>query len=164
MSRRVLLLALLTLPGAAAGATPAGAETATIRMPGKLFDPARSTVVAGDVVVFENDDLVTHDVRVAGGLFDSGPMPRFTSWSQPFEQPGGYPFVCTLHPFMSGNLDVLAATLAASPDSPLAGEPITLAGRAPAGTAQLSVEQPVAGGDWTTLGSVAPAAVGHCER
>ena len=69
--------------------------------------------------------------------------------------------MCTLHPFMSGNLDVLAATLTATPDSPLAGEPITLAGRAPAGTAQVAVEQSVAGGDWTALGSVAPAGDGR---
>ena len=47
-------------------------------MPGKFFDPARSTVVAGDVVVFRNNDLVTHDVRIGGGLFDSGPIVRFT--------------------------------------------------------------------------------------
>ena len=156
---RLALLALaLALLGTAA---PARAETAMIRMPGKFFDPARSTVVAGDVVVFDNDDLVTHNVCVADGLFDSGPMLRFTSWSQQFDQPGGYPFVCTLHRFMSGNLDVLAATLAATPDSPLAGEPIMLAGRAPAGTAQVAVEQSVAGGEWTALGGVAPAADGR---
>ena len=43
-------------------------------MPGKFFDPPRSTIVAGDAVVFRNNDLVTHDVRIAGGAFDSGPI------------------------------------------------------------------------------------------
>ena len=105
-------------------------------MPGKYFDPPRTTVVAGDLVVFRNDDLVSHDVRIGGGLFDSGVMPRFTTWSQQFDQPGGYPFVCTLHAFMSGNLDVVAATLSAAPDGVLAGEPLSLSGRAPAGTAR----------------------------
>ena len=112
-------------------------------MPGKYFDPARSTVVAGDVVVFRNNDLVTHDVRIAGGVFDSGPIVHFSSWSQQIDTPGGYPFICTLHPFMTGNLDVLAATLAAAPDSVLAGEPLALSGRAPAGTAEVGVEQSV---------------------
>ena len=99
-------------------AAPAGAraETTTITMPGKFFDPPRSTMVAGDIVLFRNSDLVTHDVRIAAGPFDSGPMSRFSSWSQQIDQPGGYPFVCTLHAFMSGNLDVVAATLAAAPD------------------------------------------------
>jgi plastocyanin len=163
MRRRALLPLLLTLLGAYGGATPAHAETTTVRMPGKFFDPARSTVVAGDVVVFENDDLVTHDVRIAGGLYDSGPILRFRSWLQQFQQPGGYPFVCTLHPFMSGNLEVLAATLAATPDSLLAGEPIVLSGRAPAGTVQVAVEQSMAGGAWTALGGATPARDGRFQ-
>ena len=63
-----------------------------------------------------------------------------------FDQPGGYPFGCTLHAFMSGNLDVVAATLSAAPDGVLAGEPLTLSGRAPAGTALVGVERSIGGG------------------
>ena len=131
-------------------------------MPGKFFDPPRSTVVTGDTVVFRNSDLVTHDVKI--GPFDSGPMPRFTSWSQRFDAPGGYPFVCTLHAFMRGNLDVVTATLAAAPDGVLAGDPVTLSGRTRAGTGHVGVEQSVSGGAWgTTGGGVAPAADGTFE-
>lgn len=145
-------LAALALPAAAR------AETSTITMPGKFFDPPRSTVVAGDVVVFRNNDLVTHNVRIAGGVFDSGPIGRFTSWAQQIDQPGGYPFVCTLHALMSGNLDVVAATLAAAPDGVLAGETLTLSGRAPAGTARVGVERSVSGGEWSADGAgAAPA-------
>ena len=128
-------------------------------MPGKFFDPSRSTVVAGDLVVFRNNDLVTHDVRIAGGMFDSGPIVHFSSWSQQIDVPGGYPFVCTLHPFMSGNLDVLAATLAATEDG-ARGRAAGLSGRAPAGTARIAVEQSVAGGEWTAIGTAAPRRTG----
>jgi hypothetical protein len=104
---------------------------------------------------------VTHDVRIAGGLYDSGPIARFSSWSQRFDQPGGYPFLCTVHAFMGGNLDVVAATLAATPDGVLAGEPLTLSGRAPAGTARVGVERSVSGGEWLATGAGAtPAADG----
>jgi plastocyanin len=154
MRRAAVLAALaaLALPAAAR------ADKATITMPGKYFDPPRSTIVAGDTVVFRNNDLVTHDVRLGGGVFDSGPIARFTSWSQQIDQPGGYPFICTLHAFMSGNLDVVAATLAAAPDRVLAGEPLTLSGRAPAGTARVGVERSVAGGEWSADGAgAAPA-------
>jgi plastocyanin len=156
MSRRAALpaavAALLCLPAGAA------AETATITMPGKYFDPPRSTTVAGDLVVFRNHDLATHNVRIADGVFDSGPIARFTSWSQQIDQPGSYPFVCTLHPFMAGNLDVAAATVAAAPDGVLAGEPLTLSGRTTAGTAHVGVEQSVAGGEWAAVGGgTAPA-------
>ena len=148
MRRSALVTALVVLGCPAA----AGAETTTITIPGKYFSPPRTTIVAGDVVAFRNADIVTHDVRIAGGAFDSGPLGRFAAWSQQIDQPGGYPYVCTLHPFMSGNLDVLAATLAAAPDGVLAGEPLTLSGRAAAGTARLGVEQSVAGGEWAAVG------------
>ena len=148
----VLLAAALAAPAAA------GADEVTVRMPGKYFEPARLTTVAGDRVTFRNNDLAVHDVRIAGGVFDSGAIARFTTWSQPVEQPGEYPFVCTLHAFMSGNLSVVAATLAAAPDGVLAGEPLTLSGRAPAGTSAVGLERSVAGGDWILLDPAVRAA------
>jgi len=148
----VLLAAALAAPAVA------GADEVTVRMPGRYFEPARLTTVAGDRVTFRNNDLVTHDVRIAGGVFDSGQISRFTTWSQPLEQPGEYPFVCTLHAFMSGNLSVVAATLAAAPDGVLAGEPLTLSGRAPAGTGALSLERSEAGGGWAVLDPAVRAA------
>ena len=139
-------------------AAPAGAhaETTTISMPGKFFDPPRATMVAGDTVLFRNSDLVTHDALISP--FGSGPLARFTSWSQQIDQPGGYPFLCTLHAFMRGNLDVVAATLAAAPDGILAGEPLTLAGRTRAGTAHIGIEQSLSSGAWRAVGAgAAPA-------
>ena len=105
--------AAIILAATAALAAPAAAraDSETISMPGKFFDPARSTVVAGDVVTWKNADFATHDVRVGAGLYDSGPILRSGSWTQAFDRAGEYPFVCTLHAFMSGNLSVVAATI-----------------------------------------------------
>ena len=150
MTRRATI-ALASLAAALACPATAAADQVEITMPGKFFDPARSTAVAGDQVTFRNNDLVTHDVRIAGGLFDSGPIGRSSSWSQAFAQPGEYPFICTLHAFMSGNLSVVAATLSARPDGVLAGEPITLSGRAPAGTSSVGVERSTPEGAWVAL-------------
>ena len=69
MTRRAASLAVALLLAAPAGAR---AETTTIAMPGKFFDPPRATMVAGDTVHFRNNDLVTHDVLI--GPFGSGPM------------------------------------------------------------------------------------------
>jgi len=160
--RRIGSVTALTL--AALAPSVAQGETTTVLMPGKAFSPARSTIVAGDVVVFTNTDFVTHDVRLAGGEVYSGPITYSKSWSQQFDRPGGYPYVCTLHVGMSGNLDVLAATLGATPRTLLEGEPVTLSGRAPAGTALVRVEQSVAGGAWTAVGTgAAPAPDGGFE-
>jgi len=146
--------ALLAAPGAA------HADALTITMPGKFFDPARTVAVAGDTVTWRNVDLVTHDVRVAGGMFDSGPISRSFSWAHQFDQPGAYPFICTLHPFMSGNLDVVAATVAAAPDGVLAGEPLTLSGRASAGAPALGVVRTLLDGSSATVATITPAADG----
>ena len=151
-----LLAALLVLALPAA----AQADELTVAMPGKFFEPARSTIVAGDRVTFRNADLVTHDVRVGGGVFDSGLMLRNTIWAQGFDAPGEYPFVCTLHRFMSGTLTVVAATLDATPAGVLAGRPLKLSGRAPAGTAQLTVERSDGAGGWVGVGTVVPEADG----
>jgi plastocyanin len=153
--RRALLIAflfVLCLPARA------GADGLDVRMPGKFFDPARVTAVAGDRVTFRNSDFVTHDVRIAAGAFDSGPLARLANWTQAFDRTGEYPFVCTLHPFMSGNLSVVAATLAAKPDGVMAGERLTLSGRAPAGPARVGVERSTPAGGWIATGeSAAPA-------
>jgi plastocyanin len=150
MSRRGAIV-LATTAAALTAPAVAGAEDVEVRMPGKYFDPARVSAVSGDRITFRNNDFVTHDVRIGGGLFDSGPIFRFTSWTQTLEQPGEYPFVCTLHAFMSGNLSVVAATLAAAPDGVLAGEPLTLSGRTPAGTPSVGVERSTPTGGWVAL-------------
>jgi plastocyanin len=150
MSRR-RVIALIAAAFALASPAAASAGELEVKMPGKFFDPARVTAVAGDRVMFRNNDFVTHDVRIGGGVFDSGPMTRFTSWAHAAEQPGEYPFVCTLHPFMNGNLSVVAATLSAAPDGVLAGEPLTLSGRAPAGTPRVSVERSTPDGRWVAV-------------
>jgi plastocyanin len=152
--------ALVATAAALAAPAAAGAEGVEIAMPGKYFQPARVTAVAGDRVTFRNSDLVTHDVRIGGGVFDSGPIGRFTSWGQAIDQAGEYPFVCTLHAFMSGNLNVVAATLSSAPDGVLAGEPLTLSGRAPAGTARIGVERTAPDGAWVSAGAATPAADG----
>ena len=157
MRRRLALVAALAALAGLGGAASARAETLVIGMPGKFFDPPRATMVAGDTVVFRNYDLATHDVRIAAGGFDSGPIGRFGSWAQSIGQPGGYPFVCTLHAFMSGDLDVVAATLATGTGTVLAGEPIELSGRAPAGSAQLALERSTPEGGWIALDGVTPA-------
>jgi plastocyanin len=156
VKRPIALLAAV----AAALCTPAaaGAAELTIRMPGKYFDPPASSMVAGDTAVFRNNDPVAvHNVRMLDGVFESGPIGSFTMWTQRIDQPGTYPFVCTLHAFMNGTLDVVAATLAIPPGTVLAGEPIQLSGRAAAGTTQLALERSTPEGGWVFLAAVPPA-------
>ncbi len=143
------MLAALAFPASAA------AETATISMPGKTFSPARVTIVAGDSVLWRNGDLVTHDVR--GSDFDSGPLASSLFYSHTFAAVGPQPFVCTVHPFMTGEIDVVAATLSGA--TAFAGEAVALSGRAPEGTPSVAIERQV-GDSWEPAGSAVPSADG----
>jgi plastocyanin len=160
MTRLVVALAF-ALGCALALPVGARADDNFVTMPGKYFSPPRSTIVAGDRVTWRNADLVAHDILIPSGPFDSGRLSRFGAWTHGFDQPGSYPYVCTLHPFMNGNVDVVNATLTGPSGPVLAGEPLALAGRAPAGTAHVGLERSAPGGGWTAVGAgAAPAADG----
>jgi len=143
------VLAALAFPASAA------AETATITMPGKSFSPARVLIVPGDSVLWRNGDLVVHDVR--GADFDSGPLASSLFFSHAFDTVGARPFLCTVHPFMTGEVDVVAATLSGA--EAFAGEPVSLSGRAPAGTPSVAIER-AAGSSWEPAGSAVPSSDG----
>jgi len=153
---------LLTLAAAAALAAPAtaSADDFAISMPGKFFDPSRLTIVAGDQVSWKNADFVSHDIRATNGAFDSGPISRQGVWLHRFETTGSYPLVCSIHPFMTGQIDVLGATLSGPKTAVVAGETVTLQGRATAGTGSVSLEEQGADGAWTPVSSTATGAGG----
>jgi len=138
----------------------ARADVATVAIPGKSFSPAAVTVVAGDSVAWRNSDFVAHDVRATDGAFDSGPLGRFGAFAQAFASVGVHPFFCSIHPFMTGSVDVVAATLSAPAAPAFAGEPVQLSGRAPAGTAAVAVERLDPDGSWRSAGTTSPAADG----
>jgi plastocyanin len=154
--RRGVLLAAVAAAAAIAPAAPAAAEQTLVLMPGKYFEPARPQIVVGDDILFRNTDLVTHVVRVPAGPFDSGPIGRQAAWDQRFDAAGSFPFVCTLHPFMSGTAEVLNATISASPLQPVAGEPLVVAGRAPAGTPEVELLRADADGTTRQVASATP--------
>jgi plastocyanin len=150
VKRLALALAALAVAPAAASA-----ETTTISMPGKSFSPGRVTIVPGDSVLFRNGDLTAHDVKGAG--FESGPLASSSFYTHAFDAVGAQPFVCTIHPFMTGEVDVVAATL--SGGSAFAGEAVALAGRAPAGTPAVAIERQ-AGAAWAPVTDVVPGGDG----
>jgi plastocyanin len=153
---------ILTLAAAVALAAPAtaSADDYAISMPGKYFDPQRLTIVAGDQVSWRNADFVSHDIRATNGAFDSGPIARQGVYLHRFEAAGSYPLVCSIHPFMSGQIDVLGATLTGPKTAVVEGEPVTLAGRAPAGAGSVSLEEQAADGSWKPVAATSTAADG----
>jgi plastocyanin len=150
---------ILTLAAAAALAVPAtaSADDFAVSMPGKYFDPQRLTIVAGDQVSWRNADFVTHDVHATNGAFDSGFIGRQGVYLHRFDTAGSYPLVCSIHPFMTGQIDVLGATLSGPKTPVVAGELVTLSGRA---AGSVALEKQGADGAWATVSSTATGADG----
>lgn len=129
---------------------------AAVSIAGQAFTPNRLAVVGGDTVTWSNADFTAHDVRAADGSFDSGRLERLGAFGHRFDAIGAMPYLCTIHPFMRGELDVVAALLHAPPGAALAGGPVRLDGRAAAGTTAVTLQRQAADGSWQAAGTTAP--------
>ena len=95
---RILLLAAV-VPAAVA------AETHVVRIEGMQFKPPTLTVHRGDRITWQNQDIVPH-TATASGAFDSGVLAPGQGTSRLMDKPGRYPYACTLHPGMKGEVVV----------------------------------------------------------
>jgi plastocyanin len=130
----------------------AAAEQHVVAVPGLYFDPSRLSVVVGDEVTWRVSDVQTHDVRADDGSFASGRLGRFGGFTTRFDRAGSWPYLCTIHPFMRGQVDAFAALLRAPAGAALAGESVRLEGRAAPG-AEVTLEQRSSPGGWSAVGS-----------
>ena len=71
------------------------------------FMPDTQTARVGQVIQWTNTGTVLHTITFdeASCLSDTTIQPQAT-WEIRFTQPGTYPYVCTIHPGMHGNLTV----------------------------------------------------------
>jgi plastocyanin len=86
----------------AGGAVVAFAAERSIMQKGKVFSESAITIKKGDVVVFVNDDSVTHNVMStdSGNEFNIGSQPPGVSTPVTFDKAGEYTILCAIHPRM----------------------------------------------------------------
>jgi plastocyanin len=98
-----ILLAILALAavgcagstGRAVDASPVA--TTTVDLPKSYkFVPAAISVTAGDTVTWTNSDNFTHNVRFEGT--EPQVMKPGESVEKTFDEPGTFPYECSLHP------------------------------------------------------------------
>jgi len=91
-------------PGPAAAAPPA---TGTTRIVAKAnaFTPAAVSIPPGATLTWSFEDgAIPHDVK-GGGMDSGGPRSKGT-FTHRFDQPGTYDYRCSLHPGMTGRVEV----------------------------------------------------------
>ena len=95
--------------GSMAAGTAAGAAkpaTHTVAIDGATFAPPKVTVAAGDTVVWVNKDPYPHTATSKEGGFDSKELGEGKSFKFVAKKKGDFPYVCTLHPTMTGTITV----------------------------------------------------------
>ena len=156
MKRAALAVAVL----AVAWPAHAGETSRPVTIADKQFQPQRLVALAGDTVTWTNEDGVTHTVTADDDAFDSGVDPG-ASFSFTFAKPGRYPYICTIHRFMHGEVDVYTIALD-GPGHPIQyGRTATLRGLAPAGVTTVTVQAGSPRGGLHPLTTVTPTADGR---
>jgi plastocyanin len=139
---RSVLAAMLV---AVAAAAPARGDTTAVQILDTGYDPTPTVLLAGDTVGWRNGSFVNQHTVTAPG-FDSGPIIPGAGFFHQFTAPGAYPYACTIHPILTGEVDVFGL-LIQGPDRAVArGAATSLTGRAAAGVGAITVEEDTGAG------------------
>jgi plastocyanin len=144
------------------GGSASGAAAAVVIAPSSSFEPERASIVTGESVFWRNDDHDVHTVTLEEGMVELAEFGFGESFSHRFDTAGAHPYLCTIHPGMTGQVDVHAALLSAAKAAVAAGDAVELRGRAPAGTAGVTLEhRPAPATSFTALQTVAVGSDGR---
>jgi plastocyanin len=110
----VALLAAVVLVGCSATVAPSGGSsstgtpktTAQVTLRNIAIQPATVTIAVGGTVTWVNQDPMTHNLADDAGNWGSGPMASGKSYSHQFSKAGTFPYHCTIHPSMTGEIVV----------------------------------------------------------
>lgn len=107
-----------TTISAVGGGTPAPAPAASTTTPlaqsasnevhivDFAFVESTLAVPVGTTVRWVNDDQFDHSIVADDESFDSGDLGTGDQFDQTFAQPGTYAYICGIHPYMAGTIEV----------------------------------------------------------
>ncbi|HUQ12440.1 MAG TPA: cupredoxin domain-containing protein [Steroidobacteraceae bacterium] len=78
----------------------------TIKIVDFQFSPADVTVEPGTIVEWVNRDQTIHNIILTTAKVSSPGMDTGDHYTFRFDAPGDYPFLCALHPHMTGVIHV----------------------------------------------------------
>ena len=118
MRRLTLIFAALALGLAACGGDDGGGEqgassescpdgAVVIEMVDIEFDPQDATADAGQQICWTNEDSIDHNaVAESGASFESELFGQGETFTTSVDEPGRVNYVCTIHPGMTGTLNI----------------------------------------------------------
>ncbi len=113
-SVKISLVVALVLAGFGVAFAPLGQPSGalvSVEIQNFAFVPQNLTVSLGTTVRWTNRDSAAHTVTSTAGAFDSGNMGRGATFTHTFNTLGEFPYICALHPSMTGKV-VVAVGLA----------------------------------------------------
>ena len=80
--------------------TASAATSVVINQKGKKFSEKKITVAVGDIIIFNNNDKVGHNILVKETKYSSGLQKPGKKIKIAFKDPGKYSVRCGIHPRM----------------------------------------------------------------
>jgi plastocyanin len=90
----------------AVGAAPAQADSVFVSAGTSSFQPGELDVLVGDNVIWRNNSQKTHNVKAETAGYNSGRFGPRTAVTHVFPAAGTFPYVCTIHDGMTGEIGV----------------------------------------------------------
>lgn len=156
--RRAALVGLLALAvaPAVAGAAP---QAVTVEL--AAFAPSQVDALPGEMVTWTNVSPRVHTVTSDAGLFGADELLPGATFVRRFDVVGAYAYHCTIHPQMTGEIDVRRVILGGLPTAVVAqGAHVAVEGRTADPAQTVQVQRSVRGGAFATVATATPAADG----
>jgi plastocyanin len=134
-------LAFFAAPGSAAP----GAGQVNVQF--QSFGPDVLDVLPGETVQWQNVSERTHTVTADDASFDSGDLDPAAQFTHEFDSVGAFPYHCTIHAGMTGEVDVRPVTLDGLPTAAIpSGDQVGFSGRTADPSQDVRVELSTGGG------------------
>jgi len=105
----VVMIAIVLLLAGSSSVTAndqSSAATSEVKIDNFSFGPQTLTVPVGATVTWTNRDDIPHTVVSTDGVFKSKVRDTDETFSYTFTKPGTYPYFCSIHPKMTGQVMV----------------------------------------------------------
>jgi plastocyanin len=147
----VAAVLLLALPSSAA------LPVAEVAVQFSAYGPDILDVLPGQTVKWTNVSERTHTVTSDDGLFNSGDITSGRRFEFHFTRPGTYNYHCTIHPAITGEIDVRPVILDGLPTAAVpVGTPVEFDGRTADVGRRVLVQERLGAASFTTVASVEP--------